>query len=783
MMNPRPGDADFITRSDTALRAALVILAVVSAVFFVSRIWLPIAIDTNLKNLSPALSKNPHLSRAIDWLSGALEQRFVLLLEANDEDKLFDIAAELNDKLTQLGAIKPQAELGFDQLLPIYAAYPFNFLSPQDRLNLQSISASQQAQQAAADLYRVAVSARLLPLSQDPYNFLSNYLLNLAERVGGSNFNEEGVMVKHIAGKTHYYLPMVYRISQGSLSMTVQEALISRLDTLEKALVATDPAVHLYRSGIVFYAAEAASESKRDISVISIGSSLGVVCLLLFAFASLRTLIIPLLGIVFGIAFAFAVTHSMFSSIHILTIVFGASLIGIVIDYAIHYFFHWPNAQSADKRRILYRALGLSLITSAIGYAALGSSDLLSLKQISVFSCCGLVAAWVCILALSSKLMNANFKPRIQPFLKPLHTIAALFKPLQRLPILLPTTVLLVIFGAILLQGLNTNDNPRTLFQPSKYLMHQDQKVSEILSDYEPGKYLVIYAENEAALFAQLTQLHTQTQDFQLMTLLHWLPPAEVQRSNHALQQALYRSGGGIEDFFGEFGVATTTLRQIQQTYSEQSGQTLSPATLFQKAQGSIPPLWVSIADRHYAFALIPKGTNLLALQQALQGLPNTDYIDTLQNASAALRDQRIAASLTLVAAFASIGAVLLLRYRKLSCLNMLCVPLCSCLAVIICLHSFGIGITLFHSVALFLVLGLGMDYIIFSRESGAGDPNTMAAIGVSTLTSLLSFGLLATSSLSIVSAIGSTVLIGNLCNFVAVLASYTRSAGALNYT
>lgn len=768
-------------RLDKTLGIVLLVLVGFSAWFFVSRFWLPISIDTNLKNLAPELSGKAELRAAINWLSSALEQRFVLLIEANDEDKLFDIAAAFSDSLAQVSVITPQSEAEFSRLLPIFAAYPFNFLNAQDRADLQSASAKRQLQNANADLYRMAASARLFPLSQDPFNLLGNYLLDLGESAGGAKFNQDGVIEKTLDGQNYYYLPLVYRIPQGGLSMTVQEELVHRLNTIENRLFTADPGVHFYRSGIVFYAAEAASQSKRDISVISVGSSLGVLILLLVAFPSVRTLFIPIVSIAFGIAFAFAATHSIFASLHILTIVFGASLIGIVIDYAIHYFFHWPSALSLTKRRMLYRALGLSLVTSSIGYGALGFSELMLLQQVAVFSCCGLVAAWLCILVLSPSLIHPQFTANKRPFLVPLQSMAPLVKALHRIPLVVLTSALLAIFAAILLQGLKVNDDPRTLFTPSENLLRQDQKVSQVINDYEPGKYIVIQAQQESVLFEQLTQLQAQTRDFELFSLLQWLPSPERQRENHALQQPIYQSGGSIEDFFAKLGVAKQKQRDIQQAYAQQTGETLSVSTLFQQAQGSLPPLWVKIADRHYAFALIPKGSDLVQLEQAVQPLRNIDYIDTLHNATAALQDQRRAAALMLAAAFILIAAVLLLRYRQLSCLKMLCVPLCSCLIVVICLHSLGIGITLFHSVALFLVLGLGMDYVIFARESDANEPNTMAAIMVSTITSLLSFGLLATSSLSIVSAIGSVVLIGNLCNFFAVLAAFFKSNSIKN--
>jgi predicted exporter len=60
-----------------------------------------------------------------------------------------------------------------------------------------------------------------------------------------------------------------------------------------------------------------------------------------------------------------------------------------------------------------------------------------------------------------------------------------------------------------------------------------------------------------------------------------------------------------------------------------------------------------------------------------------------------------------------------------------------------------------------YLILGLGMDYAIFSFAEGTQDQVTRRAIWLSAVTSSLSFGLLALSSTPMVSAFGITLLLG----------------------
>ncbi len=71
------------------------------------------------------------------------------------------------------------------------------------------------------------------------------------------------------------------------------------------------------------------------------------------------------------------------------------------------------------------------------------------------------------------------------------------------------------------------------------------------------------------------------------------------------------------------------------------------------------------------------------------------------------------------------------------------------------------------------LAAGLGLDYALFFDHAGddhAEQLRTLHAIIVCSLTTLLVFALLALSSIPVLRAIGSTVALGVVCNFVLAL-------------
>jgi predicted exporter len=89
-----------------------------------------------------------------------------------------------------------------------------------------------------------------------------------------------------------------------------------------------------------------------------------------------------------------------------------------------------------------------------------------------------------------------------------------------------------------------------------------------------------------------------------------------------------------------------------------------------------------------------------------------------------------------------------------------------------------GQALQLFHLLALMLLLGIGVDYGIFMQEPDSQkDGAAWLAVGVSALSTLLSFGLLALSQTPALRAFGLILAIG--IGAVTLLVPYFRSVAA----
>jgi predicted exporter len=114
-----------------------------------------------------------------------------------------------------------------------------------------------------------------------------------------------------------------------------------------------------------------------------------------------------------------------------------------------------------------------------------------------------------------------------------------------------------------------------------------------------------------------------------------------------------------------------------------------------------------------------------------------------------------------LILSYVAIFGILYWRYRQNSW-RILAPTAMATIATVAFLGIAGLGIQLFHVLALMLLLGIGVDYGIFFREtSSEGDGVAWLSAGLSALSTVLSFGLLGFSRTPPLQAFGLTMAIG----------------------
>ncbi|RBD04447.1 hypothetical protein BRN42_15865, partial [Xanthomonas oryzae pv. oryzae] len=159
------------------------------------------------------------------------------------------------------------------------------------------------------------------------------------------------------------------------------------------------------------------------------------------------------------------------------------------------------------------------------------------------------------------------------------------------------------------------------------------------------------------------------------------------------------------------------------------------------------------------AAAVQGSGAQLLDLKEASESLV------------AAYRG-RVLGALVLAALLLAVTVAIALRSPRRIVRVLLPMALTTVLILAI-LRGTGVELNLFHLIALILAAGLGLDYALFFDHAGddhADQLRTLHALIVCSLMTLLVFALLAASSIPVLRAIGSTVALGVLFNFILAL-------------
>jgi predicted exporter len=189
---------------------------------------------------------------------------------------------------------------------------------------------------------------------------------------------------------------------------------------------------------------------------------------------------------------------------------------------------------------------------------------------------------------------------------------------------------------------------------------------------------------------------------------------------------------------------------------------------LLQRADGATALVALGGLTQPQAVATTARanGARLLDLKQASESLV------------AAYRE-RVLLALAAAAVLLALTVLVALRSWQRS-LRVLAPMALATLLILAVLRGAGVELNLFHLVALVLAAGLGLDYALFFEHAGdARDEQlrTLHAVIVCSITTLLVFALLALSSIPVLRAIGSTVAIGVVANFVLALLVARRPA------
>lgn len=692
-------------------------------------------LEVGLTELVPDSKAGPWEQAAEQRRQSNYERRVAWMLRADDPDSLEQFNTHLNRRLHDSGFFQQADQVDdstfwSERYQDLYKSRIY-FLTEHDR-QLLSLGAEAYLNEHLKALYSPLGASYIARLQTDPAGLFTRYFQTLLPITVTQAETGDALRVF----KSLDVSPVLLGFSN-----------IGPLYTLYLNLQreASSYGVTLRASGAPLYTAYAVASAQREIKTIGIASLLLIIVLVGALFRSPVPLGLTLIAVSVGFLGGLSITLLILDSVHILTLVFGATIIGIGADYSFHYLVHTQGRKRASAH--LSRSLLLGMTSSVAGFLALLTLNFPWLQQIGLFMASGLVFSCLTVLILFPLGLGSSGKtPTIQPVLTPASGSRRRY---------LGWILAVIIASLPGLSRLEPSDDVRELYSPPKILQLDEQAIAAA-TEYRPEmRYVLVRAPNledlllaEERLVPDLQKLRAngKLQGFSAFSQRH--PSHQRQQENMLLQQRLYESTA-FADFLNELGFIATT------EWMDSSGD--SPLQAIENEN------FLGCDTSGCSSAIYLSGLeSSSALQELLSYHPEARLVDRVGAINQVLGGYRVQIQL---AAGLVIGIVLLILTLASSlriALKILLLPLVSGLAAMACVGYFSEDYSIVNLMALILIMGLGLDYAIFRTFTPAPERSgTSLAILLSVITSLLAFGLLALSETRAIHQFGVTISSG----------------------
>ncbi|QXH95439.1 hypothetical protein HU749_003290 [Pseudomonas ogarae] len=727
-------------------------------------------LSANLMELVPGTSPDALELIAEQRMQEPLNREVLVLVGHTDRQQAITLAQTLGEQWQASGLFdKVQWTLQADlpalrrQLLDGRLA----MLSAADRQQLieQPEAFIQQRVQALFDPF----SGFSLVPNQDDWLGLTGRIQNSQPQRGAIKFDiGSGALVADADGKSWVMLRARAQGNAFDMNLPLQ---VAELLQHSRDQAAQAQGQLLAASGLL-YAASGQQQASREITWVGGGATVGILLLLLLAFRRLRVWL-AFVPVLVGMLFGAVACVALFGRMHVMTLVLGSSLIGVAVDYPLHYLSKsWSLKpwRSWPALRLTLPGLSLSLATTCIGYLALAWTPFPALTQIAIFSAAGLVGAYLTAVCLLPALLKGA---DLRPAQWPLRLCECLLQTRQALLARVPTPVLLVLLLSFCAGGLwhlTTKNDIRQWIGTPQHLTDEARDIARITGFQPTSQFFLIRADDQAQLLERQTALNERLdQLIGLEKLQGYLslnqlvsPPAEQQK----VREALARLPGFWQPLL-DLGVPVAAL-QAELAQLQALPVTDIDAALAGPLAEPYRTLWLGPTAQGVAAVVSLQGLNDAALLrvQAVD-LPGVQLVDRLGDLNRVFAATQVSAAELKLASCVLIVLVLVWPFGVGGALRIVALPLLAALCSLASLGWLGQPLTLFSLFGLLLVTAIGVDYAILMREQIGGAAVSLLGTLLAAVTTWLSFGLLALSSTPAVSNFGLAVSLGLAFSFM----------------
>lgn len=594
-----------------------------------------------------------------------------------------------------------------------------------------------------------AFDMRILPISNDFLN-LSAHSTLLKSNI--SIDSRSGRFFVESEGKRFY-------IVRGILSKNIQSSALLNFIAESKSIASAKNAILLVSGGAIF---SAVGESRGNIESIYMSMiSLSLISILLFsAFGSVR-----IFRLIFIIAFAFlcglAGAFALLDKVHILSIAISTSLIGLVLDFSMHFLSlnYKRNLPIFKLKKVFIVGLGIA----CSGYAIFFLSPMNFLHQIATISIFTLFGAMMATYFLLPQMIDSNPKPT-RFFRFCLINYILWLKRFNKKWLIFPCVI--IILSIPFLMKFDFSDNIKSYYAPPNALINETIEISNIMQDSSNTQFIAIRAKNSDDLIAKEQKLGEILEqkgiisDYDGISKI-FLSKKEQENAREILLDSLQKNASYLQDLGFDKSAISDFVNQISNLEIIDFKDNLYNIFEIFKLNRFLAPNDTAnlndLGESTLQSIMFLKNPNFDSRGRSdifsLLESHNARFIDFNESINSGFESiKRNAIALKIIAfvvAFVILGACFGLKMALKMTLIVLYAMILSLCALVIC----GVSVNIFSIFGLILASVVGIDYVIFALYQS----KIRAILGIilASLTSIISFVILATSHFGVLFAFG----------------------------
>ena len=708
-------------------------------------------IETNFLSIAPKFEESGRFQNSIETFFLQNSSEIKILIESYDFDKAKNSAIEIENYIKQNFenvAVNLYSK-NYDDILETIIKYKYQLISKEIREVLLNNQASRVAEEGIANFYSPFFIPIVDNIEDDPFFVLNSKLIELLQNNNNIE-TRDGISFINYEGKFNVLLKM--DIDKKIDSMIFFDRLTELLRKMEN-----DEEIKIYISGVPIHAYYSQKSAQKEITIISAVSLIFICLIFLFIFKSVKPYIISMISIAVSSATSFFLLSILLDSIHIFTFVFGTSLIGVSLDYSIHFITEWYNEK--DKKEVLRKILpsmSLSFMTTIASYFALSLTSLSLLKQTALFSIFGLASSFLTVIIIYPIIFKNDNRFLRENILNKTKNILSGYVDFLNIKFVLFLTIFVILISIINIPKLKVNFSSNQLYNPPDFLTYNETEIYKRLNSSLSRNIIISRGNSLNEALENEETLENYFTNYRALSKIFYSKSRQIENIKLVEDNLMPLLKKQTEDL----GFDNEIYDKIKSEFESVKNEFLNIEDLIE-SMDELKKLIVKNNGKYFIISTTDETETKIIENENIK-IFNINF-----EINEALDKTARTAIKTALIAYIIIFFFMIIFLSKKHAIAIMIIQIISIL-VNLSVHSiFNFSVNIFSVFALILSIGISIDYCIFFSKSKAKKEVTFLSIFLAMITTALSFGTLSFSGFIPVKSFGLFLFIGILVTFL----------------